>query len=171
VLLGPDFLLTKHLITKNIISINMNLKSKILIKEKLKKNQKLLALWAADCAEHVLPFFEKEYPEDDRPKIAIEAARAWVHDEIKVGEARKAAVATHTAARNTNNVAARAAARAAGHAAGTAHMAGHAPHAANYAIVAAEAVGITRECEWQYRHLPKNLKSLIKKMRVWKISS
>ena len=44
----------------------MNLKSKILIKEKLKKNQKFLALWAADCAEHVLPFFEKEYPEDDR---------------------------------------------------------------------------------------------------------
>jgi len=147
----------------------MNLKSKILIKEKLKKNQKFLALWAADCAEHVLPFFEKEYPEDDRPRKAIEAARAWVHGEMKVGDARKAAVAAHTAARSTNNIAARAAARSAGHAAGTAHMAGHAPHAANYALVAAEAASITQECEWQYKHLPKNLKSLIKKRGVWKI--
>ena len=36
----------------------------------------LLALWAADCAEHVLPFFEQERPSDDRPRQAIDLARA-----------------------------------------------------------------------------------------------
>jgi hypothetical protein len=26
-----------------------------------------LVLWATECAEHVLPLFEENYPEDDRP--------------------------------------------------------------------------------------------------------
>ncbi|MEK6236886.1 MAG: TIGR02996 domain-containing protein, partial [Planctomycetales bacterium] len=32
-------------------------------------------LFAADCAERVLPLFEAVYPDDDRPRKAIEAAR------------------------------------------------------------------------------------------------
>ena len=28
----------------------------------------MLAIWAADCAEHVLPYFEERYPKDDRPE-------------------------------------------------------------------------------------------------------
>ena len=44
----------------------------------------LLALWAADCAEHVLHFFEQEQPDDDRPRRAIELARAWARGEIKM---------------------------------------------------------------------------------------
>jgi len=44
-----------------------------------------LALWAADCAERVLPYFEEKYPRDDRPRKAIEAARAWARGEIRVG--------------------------------------------------------------------------------------
>ena len=35
-----------------------------------------LRLFAADCAEHVLHFFEKERPSDGRPRRAVEAARA-----------------------------------------------------------------------------------------------
>ncbi len=53
------------------------------------------------------------------------------------------------------------AARAAGHAAATAHVATHAPHAADYAITAAEAANITGEREWQYKHLSKHLRSII----------
>jgi len=129
-------------------------------KKKLKQDHRLLVLWAADCAEHVLPYFEKEYPRDDRPRKAIEAARAWVRDEIPFSEVRAAALATHAAARDADIPAARAAARAAGHAAGTAHVAGHAPHAADYAVKAAEAAGIAGEREWQYRHLPKRLRPM-----------
>jgi hypothetical protein len=33
-------------------------------------------LFAADCAEQVLPIFESAYPTDDRPRKAIEAARS-----------------------------------------------------------------------------------------------
>ena len=39
-------------------------------------------LIAADFAERVLPLFEAEYPDDDRPRKAIEAARAFVRGEI-----------------------------------------------------------------------------------------
>jgi hypothetical protein len=39
-------------------------------------NHHLLALWAASCAEHVLHLFESASPEDPRPRLAIEHARA-----------------------------------------------------------------------------------------------
>ena len=122
-----------------------------------KKDQKDLALWAADCAEQVLPYFEKKYPKDYRPRKAIEAARKWAKGKIMVGEARRAALSAHAAARNASQASARAAARSAGHAAATAHVAGHAPHAADYAVKAAETAGVTNEREWQYQRLPKHL--------------
>lgn len=55
-------------------------------------------LWAADCAEHVLPYFEGKYPDDARPRKAGEAGRAWVRGEIAMSEARVAAFAAHAAA-------------------------------------------------------------------------
>jgi len=114
-------------------------------KRKLKQDKRALVLSAANCAEHVLPYFEKEYPGDDRPQKAIEAGRAWTRGEIKTSEARTAAFAAHAAARDANHPAARAAARAAGHAAATAHVASHASHAADYAVAAAEAAGTTKK--------------------------
>ena len=102
------------------------------------RSQKL-ALKAAKCAECVLPYFEKKYPKDKRPRKAVKAARDWAEGKIKVGEARKAAFAAHSAARKAKNLAAKYVARAAGHAAATAHVAGHAVHAANYAAKTEEA--------------------------------
>ncbi len=126
------------------------------------QDHKLLALWAADCAEHVLPFFEKKHPKDDRPRQAIEAARAWVRGEIACGQARAAAVAAHAAARESVHAAARAVARATGHAAGTTHMAGHARHAAAYAVTAAThaAAAAVAESAWQYQRLSAHLRPI-----------
>ena len=124
------------------------------------QNHRSLALWAADCAEHVLPFFEKNHPQDDRPRKALEAGRAWARGEMACGAARAAALAAHAAAREANHAPARAAARAAGHAAATAHMAGHASHAAAYAVKAAAVAGAASATErnWQRRRLPKHLR-------------
>ena len=134
-----------------------------------KGDHRLLVLWATDCAEHVVPYFEEKYPKDDRPRKAVEAGRAWVRGEIALSEARAAAIAAHAAARNADQAAARAAARAAGHAAATAHVAGHAHHAAAYAVTAASHVavptdapaGAGKERDWQYRHLPKRLRPVV----------
>jgi hypothetical protein len=132
------------------------------------QDHRLLALWAADCAEHVLPYFEDKYPEDDRPRKAIEAARAWTRSEMRVGPARAAGVAAHAAARDADEGAARAAARAAGQAAGTAHMAGHARHAAAYAVKAVTyashstdaAAAAATERDWQSQRLPQHLRQI-----------
>ncbi len=132
------------------------------------KRHRLLAAWAADCAEHVLPLFTKQCPRDDRPRKAIEAARAWSRGEISVGEARTAAIASHAAARDTADGAARAVARAAGHAAATAHMGDHARGPALYAVKAVQASGkadvartADRERAWQRKRLPEAIRALI----------
>jgi len=115
-----------------------------------KMDHKILVIWAADCAEHVLPYFNEKHPKDKRPQIAIEAGRAWARGEMSVNDARTAAFEAHAAARDARESAARAVARAAGHAAAAAQVANHAVHGADSA-----ASAITGERIWQYKHLLK----------------
>jgi hypothetical protein len=121
-----------------------------------------LAIWAADCAERVLPYFEERNPEDDRPRKAIEATRAWARTGIfRMADVRKTSLAAHAAAREVEEYhPARSAARAAGQALATAHVPGHSIAAAIYAATAVrdatkspEADAATvKERDWQYRH-------------------
>lgn len=119
-----------------------------------------LALWAADCAEHVLAHFEASSPADPRPRAAIDAARGWVRGELSVRDARSAAFASRAASRDAADPAARAAARAAGHAAATAHVAGHARRAATYAVTAVTEAAAAEERQWQHARLPDRLYAL-----------
>jgi hypothetical protein len=123
---------------------------------------RLLAEWAASCAQHVLSHFTSS-SKDDRPQRAIEIARAWARGEVPVGAAQKASVASHAAARAAPNPAACAAARAAGHAVATAHMAEHSLGAALYALKALTAAGAETRPEraWQIRQLPGDVKDLV----------
>ncbi|MCM3628571.1 hypothetical protein M3194_14500 [Paenibacillus glycanilyticus] len=133
-------------------------------------DHRVLALWAADCAERVRHCFEVILTQDNRMKEAIVAARAWSKGEMPMSAARKAAFAAHAAARDViaASSAASRAARAAGHAAATAHVASHAVHAAAYAATAirdftekTEAViAADREREWQYKRLVELLEQL-----------
>jgi len=60
-------------------------------------SEKVLRLYAADCAEHVLPLFEKRYPNGARPREAIAAARAFARGEISREEMQVAAFAAYAA--------------------------------------------------------------------------
>jgi hypothetical protein len=130
---------------------------------------RLLAAWAADCAERVLPLFVRHHPDDPRPARAIEGARAWARGEITVGAARRASVEAHAAAREASDEAARAAARAAGHAVATAHMADHALGPVYYAIKAVKAASSDTDAstqgmvehEWQRTRLPEEIRELV----------
>ncbi|MGZ6297423.1 MAG: putative immunity protein [Candidatus Limnocylindrales bacterium] len=131
-------------------------------------DHRLLAVWAADCAEHVLHHFEQARPEDDRPRYAIDLGRAWARDEITWAEARTAAGHANAAARDPSG-AARHAAYAAGQAAAVGHVAAHELGAAAYAIRAAraaapeggrEAAG-RLECQWQRAQLPNEIRELV----------
>jgi hypothetical protein len=123
----------------------------------------LLSTWAADCAEHVLPLFVAHSTDDDRPRGAVEAARAWARGGVRVGVGQKAAVAAHAAARAATDPAAVAAARAAGHAAATAHFAEHSLGAALYALKAVAAAGgsVRAERAWQIDRLPVAVRELV----------
>lgn len=131
-------------------------------------NHRLLALWAASCAEHVLHLYESAQPEDPRPRQAIEQARAWARSEITMSEARAAGGHAMAAARNLRG-AARHAAYAAGQAAVVAHVAAHELGAAAYAIKAARAAAPEREaeragrreCQWQRDQLPASIRELV----------
>ena len=126
-------------------------------------DHRLLALWAADCAAHVLHLFADEHPEDPRPARAIAAARGWASGEIRAGDARQAAVDAHAAARDAAG-AARDAARAAGHAAAVAHMADHELGAAYYALRATRESGgdVDVERRWQLAALPEAIVDLVR---------
>ena len=128
----------------------------------------LLALWAADCAAHVLHHFEDVRPGDDRPRRAIEACRAWARGEVTMTAARSAGGHANAAARDLTG-APRHAAFAAGQAGVVAHVAAHELGAAAYAVRAARAampvdeVGEAgrRECRWQRARLPEPIRDLV----------
>lgn len=128
----------------------------------------LLALWAATCAEHVLPLFGTVRPEDPRPRQAIEQVRAWARGEVAMMEARAAGGHAMAAARDLRGPA-RHAAYAAGQAAVVAHVAAHELGAAAYAIKAVRAAAPAAdrdaagrlECHWQRAQLPEPIRDLV----------
>jgi hypothetical protein len=126
-------------------------------------DHKTLAVWAIDCAERVLPYFEEKYPDDHRPRNAIETLQTWINTGMfKMAVIRKASLAAHAAAREVGeDNAARSAARAAGQAVATAHVSTHSIGAAIYALQAIHRASsssdadaaVAKERDWQYQHL------------------
>ena len=129
----------------------------------LKKEQHYqLITWACDCAEHVLYLFGEQI--DERLKNALHVAQEWKQGNASVGDARKAAVDAHAAAREvSSNPMANAVARSIGHAVATAHMADHSLGAAWYALKAVKNAGksIDAERKWQDEQLPSEVKDLV----------
>ena len=129
-------------------------------------DHQLLALWAAQCAEHVLHLFEAEEPSDPRPRDAIDAARAWARGDLTMMDARARGGHAMGAARPLRGPA-RFAAYAAGQAACVGHVAEHDLGAAAYAIKAVQAahpdqVNARRlERDWQRDQLPERVRTLV----------
>lgn len=131
-------------------------------------DHRLLALWASLCAQHVLGLFEEHCPGDDRPRAAIEAARAWTRGEARMMAARAMGGYAMGAARPLAG-APRFAAYAAGQAACVAHVPEHDLGAAAYAIKASMAAVPEHEREgvrcserdWQRQRIPAHLHALV----------
>ena len=69
-----------------------------------KTDQKTLALWAIDCAERVMPYFEEKYPQDHRPRQAIGTLKIWIDTKVfKMAVIRKASLDSHAAAREVGD--------------------------------------------------------------------
>jgi hypothetical protein len=131
-------------------------------------DHRLLAWWAAECAAHVLHYFEESVPGDDRPRQAIAAIRAWIRQETTWQHARMAAFAANAAARELKDPA-RSAAYAAGQAGAVGHVPEHDLGAAAYAIRAVGAAAPKderdearrAERDWQRARLPEGIRQLV----------
>lgn len=128
-----------------------------------KTDHKTLGIWARDCAERVMHYFEEAHPGDTRPRAALNTLQVWIDTGVfKMAIIRKASLDSHAAAREVGeDNAARAAARAAGQTVATAHVPTHAIGGAIYALQAIHRAAnpddadaaLLAERDWQYQHL------------------
>lgn len=134
--------------------------------QEFKPDQKILALWAADCATRVLPYFEEKHPHDNRPRKAIEVLHEWIRTgKFSMKAIREASLSAHAAAKTTKEeLDAIYAAHAAGQAVGTAHVVTHSFGSSVYAIRAATSHSgrmedALKERDWQLKRLKKYAKN------------
>ena len=131
-------------------------------------DRRLVASWAADCAERVLWVFEDGRPADDRPRAAIARARAFARGELEISAEIRRRFADGGAAREATSPAGAAAARAAGQAAAVCHMGAHALGSAGYAAKAAGLVAPNDpdativEIRWQLTHLTAEVRAALR---------
>ncbi len=141
------------------------------------EERRLVALWAGDCAERVLPLFEAKAPSDTRPREAIEGVKAFARGGKRTARLRSLAWAAHAAARAVGEPAATAAARAASLAAATAymhplatrHQAKHALGPAVYAArareLAANDTGVgDEEIRWAIQRASPAVRKVVRRM-------
>lgn len=130
-------------------------------------DRRLVAVWAAHCAERVLGVFESEAPGDNRPREAIARTRAFAHGQLDIAQAIRGRFVNGGAAREVSSPAAAAAARAAGQAAAVPHMGAHALGAAAYAAKAAGLAAGNRpeavadEIAWQLGHTSASVRNAL----------
>ena len=133
-------------------------------------DRRIVALWAADCAERVLGLFEDEAPSDTRPRDAIARTRAFARGELRVADLIRHRFVGNEAAHEVSGPAAVAAAKAAGQAASVAHMGAHALGAAGYA---AKAVGLaapgrpqatSEEIHWQLDRMSRPVRAALRQL-------
>jgi hypothetical protein len=68
---------------------------------------RVVARYAAECAQEVLPIFEEIHPGDRRPRAAVEAAWIFAEGASRTKLQRTSALAAHKAAQETTSEAAR----------------------------------------------------------------
>lgn len=127
-----------------------------------KQTHRALVLWALEYAEGLADRFEAKYPEERRPREAIDACRAWSQGEIKMPLAKKAIHAAHgAAAALADDPVYCALARAIGQAVSTVHVETHAIGGPIYALTALvyerererAQSAVAAECERLYERL------------------
>lgn len=122
-------------------------------------DRRVVAAWAADCAERVVWLFEAEAPADDRPRTLIARARAFSRGELNTAGEIRRRFTGGVATGDVTGKAAVAAARAAAQAVAVCHMGAHALGAAAYAAKAAGHAAedsqdaVDTEIQWQLAHM------------------
>jgi|SRR5690606_22507038 len=130
-------------------------------------DRRIVAAWAADCAERVLELFETEAPNDNRPRNLINRARAYANGELNTADEIRRRFTGGVGVDEVDNAAAIAAARAAGQASAVCHMGAHAMGAAAYAVEAVELANpnnseaAREEIVWQLNNMSPDVRNAL----------
>lgn len=129
-----------------------------------KTDHKVLARWAIDCLNRIFYIFEKRYPNEKIPQIAIKILNDWINNKITMWEARKYCWTVLELARKIENEdkVCCMIVRATSHCLATCHVPTHAEGTAMYVISAIKFLNIDKENvieimenerKWQIKHL------------------
>lgn len=130
-------------------------------------DRRLIAGWAANCADRVLWLFETESPHDERPRAAIARARAFARGQANIAEEIRHRFGGGNATHRISS-AAGAAAKAAGQTSAICHMGAHALGAAGYAVKAAslaasgQSEAAENEIRWQLQLMTPDVRSALR---------
>jgi len=116
------------------------------------QSKETLANWGIDYArKHILPIYEKEYPSDERPKQALDAAKEWLEGKVKLPYVKNIILnECHAAAREAEKTpAALAAARTCGQAAAIIHTPTHSLGLALYGALAIAYDKLGVDADWE----------------------
>lgn len=130
-------------------------------------DRRLVADWAAACAERVLSLFEVECPEDSRPRDAIARTRAFARGELDTASQIRRRFGGGSTSRDARSPAAVAAARSAGQSSAVCHMGAHALGAAAFAAKAMsianpdKPLAADEEISWQMDQMTSEVRNAL----------
>ncbi len=90
------------------------------------QKHRTLVMWALDCAKAPLVQFEEKYPDELRPRKALELCEAWSRGKIKMPAAKRAILDAHAVAKEIDDRVYGALCHGIGHAGATVHVETHA---------------------------------------------
>ena len=90
------------------------------------QNHRTMVLWALDLAAESVARLEEKYPDETRPREAMEAARAWAAGKIRMRLAQRKILDCHALAKEIDSKEDIALCHAVGQACAVVHTAGHA---------------------------------------------
>lgn len=148
----------------------MNIAEKTLIESKYKKGNKILfsrdseclhdliglmeiqihrtlVMWALECAKETLSRLEGKYPNEPRPRMALELCEKWARGNIKMPQAKKAILVAHAVAKEIDDKECIALVHAIGHAGATVHVETHAVGLVFYELTAIVHMNGIENCE------------------------
>ena len=122
------------------------------------QSKRTLCFWSISYAQvHLLPIYERSFPDDSRTRNALDNALGWLEGRVKFVDAKDTNNGAHNAATAAEgHPAAQAAARAIAHASLTIHVSAHCMGIAFYgaAALAYDQLG-TDATEEEYLHIAK----------------
>lgn len=112
-----------------------------------RQKHRTLVMWAFDCAQEPLAYFESKYPNEERPRKALELCEAWARGIIKMPEAKRAILDAHAVAKEIDDKECIALAHAIGQAGSTVHVETHALGLVFYELTAIVLRAGLDQCE------------------------